>query len=269
MAPNESIATESRVTTYKVVDKAMDIPIVNDVVMGLKKIADPITPYVEGTLKIVKDKADSSLSENMRGKVGSTLESFGSAIDDLACNGLDHLTTAVPSLQKITSTELIENSKEAAISHFDTAQEFLASFKVARLGISVLDAYLSMLDKPVSMVSNCASTNLRAVRHHLVALRSAGARRAGEPCNNPLSLEMANILKLDLLLGFFDVQLVKLDHKKVDVDEIAEIFECIDEQEGSIEYFLTLLSQRKEAQKLGQEVEVKRLTELINSLLAK
>merc|ERR1712042_124212 len=77
MAPNESIATESQVSTYKVVDKAMDIPIVNDVVMGLKKIADPITPYVEGTLKIVKDKADSSLSEDMRGKVGRLLNPSG------------------------------------------------------------------------------------------------------------------------------------------------------------------------------------------------
>merc|ERR1712098_664892 len=155
------------------------------------------------------------------------------------------------------STELIENSKEAAISHLDTAQEFVTSFKIARLGISVLDVYLSMLDKPVSMVSSCASTNIQTLRHHLVALRHGGARRAGEPCNNPLPLEMANILKLDVLLGFLDIQLVKLDQKKVDMDEIAEIFECSDEEEGSIEYFLTLLSQRKEAQKLGQEVEVK------------
>merc|ERR1711872_155354 len=99
-----------------------------------------------------------------------------------------------------------------------------------------------MLDKPVSLVSSCASTNIQAVRHYFVALRSAGAKRAGEPCNNPLSLEMANILKLDLLLGFFDVQLVKLDHKKVDVDEIAEIFNVSTSKKEVLSIFLLFLA---------------------------
>merc|ERR1711936_538081 len=116
MAPNENIAVGRVLTTYKVADKAMDIPVVNDVVTGVKKMADPIAPYVEGTLKMMKGKAEESLSPEVKEKVGSTLGSLGSKIDNLACNGLDQLTTAVPSLQTATTPELMENTKEAASS---------------------------------------------------------------------------------------------------------------------------------------------------------
>merc|ERR1711936_1501071 len=167
MAPNENIAVGRVLTTYKVADKAMDIPVVNDVVTGVKKMADPITPYVEGTLKMMKGKAEESLSPEVKEKVGSTLGSLGSKIDNLACNGLDQLTTAVPSLQTTTTPEMVENTKEAAIVCMDTAQEYLASFKMARFGIRVMDTYLSLIESPVSMVSSSASTQVLGVRRHL------------------------------------------------------------------------------------------------------
>jgi len=219
MAPNENIAAGNILTTYKVADKAMDIPLVNEVVSGVKKIADPISPYVEQTYNILKDKAKESLSEEVKEKVESTLGSLGSTIDNLACNGLDQLTTAVPSLKTTTSTELLENTnelmettKEAAVSYMDTAQEYIASYKVARFGIRVFDAYLSMLESPVSLVSSSISTKVQGVRRHLRAVRRAGARRDGEPCNDgSLLIEMAAVLKLNILLGFLGMQLVKID----------------------------------------------------------
>jgi len=219
MAPNENIAAGNILTTYKMADKAMDIPLVNDVVSGVKKIADPISPYVEQTYNILKDKAKESLSEEVKEKVESTLGSLGSTIDNLACNGLDQLTTAVPSLKTTTSTELLENTnelmettKEAAVSYMDTAQEYIASYKVARFGIRVFDAYLSMLESPVSLVSSSISTKVQGVRRHLRAVRRAGARRDGEPCNDgSLLIEMAAVLKLNILLGFLGMQLVKID----------------------------------------------------------
>jgi len=221
MAPNENIAAGSILTTYKVADKAMDIPLVNDVVSGVKKIADPISPYVEQTYNILKDKAKESLSEEVKEKVESTLGSLGSTIDNLACNGLDQLTTAVPSLKTTTSTELLESTnelmettKEAAVSYMDTAQEYFASYKVARFGIRVFDAYLSMLESPVSLVSSSISTKVQGVRRHLRAIRRAGARRDGEPCNDgSLLIEMAAVLKLNILLGFLGMQLVKIDEE--------------------------------------------------------
>merc|ERR1712142_1159580 len=129
--------------------------------------------------------------------------------------------TAVPSLKTTTSTELLESTnelmettKEAAVSYMDTAQEYFASYKVARFGIRVFDAYLSMLESPVSLVSSSISTKVQGVRRHLRAIRRAGARRDGEPCNDgSLLIEMAAVLKLNILLGFLGMQLVKIDEE--------------------------------------------------------
>merc|ERR1711942_89685 len=212
MAPNENIATGRVATTYKVADKAMDIPVVNDVVSGMKKMTDPIAPYVEETYNIMKGKAEESLSPEVKDKVGSTLGSVGSKLDNLACNGLDQLTTAVPSLKKVTTPELMENTKEAAVSAVDTAQEYLASFKVARFGIRVFDAYLSVIEAPLSILSSSVSSKVQGVRRHLRAVRRAGARRDGEPCNDgPLLMEMSKVFKLNILLGFLGMQLVKIE----------------------------------------------------------
>merc|ERR1711942_408613 len=212
MAPNENIATGRVATTYKVADMAMEIPVVNDVVSGMKKMTDPIAPYVEETYNIMKGKAEESLSSEVKDKVGSTLGSLGSKIDNLACNGLDQLTTAVPSLQTVTTPELMENTKEAAVSAVDAAQEYLASFKVARFGIRVFDAYLSVIEAPLSILSSSVSSKVQGVRHHLRAVRRAGARRDGEPCNDgPLLMEMSKVFKLNILLGFLGMQLVKIE----------------------------------------------------------
>merc|ERR1711955_161010 len=121
-----------------------------------------MAPYVEETYNIVKSKASESLSSDVKDKVGSTLGSLGSTIDNLACNGLDQLTTAVPSLQTVTTPELMENTKEAAVSAVDAAQEYLASFKVARFGIRVFDAYLSVIEAPLSVLSSSVSSKVKA-----------------------------------------------------------------------------------------------------------
>jgi len=230
MAPNETIHAESILSTYKLADKAMGIPIVNDVVTGVKKIAEPVSPYVGETFSILQDKVKDSLSEDVRGRVGSTLGSLGSSLDNLACNGLDQLTTAVPSLQTTTTPEMVENTKEAAIVCMDTAQEYLASFKIARFGIRVFDTYLSFIESPVALVSSSASTQVLGVRRHLRAVRRAGARRDGEPCSDgSLWMEMAEVFRLNVLLGFLGMQLVKMDKeplasspRKDDKDVVVE-----------------------------------------------
>merc|ERR1712055_48695 len=242
MAPNENIAVGRVLTTYKVADKAMDIPVVNDVVTGVKKMADPITPYVEGTLKMMKGKAEASLSPEVKEKVGSTLGSLGSKIDNLACNGLDQLTTAVPSLQTATTPELMENTKEAAISVVDTAQEYIASFKVARFGIRVFDAYLSVIEAPLSVLSSSVTSKVQGVRRHLRAVRRAGARRDGEPCQDgSLLIEMSRVFKINILLGFLGMQLVKIEEPQAAPSTSAEKEDSVrdsssDEEEDDPDY---------------------------------
>jgi len=230
MAPNETVYAESVISTYKLADKAMGIPIVNDVVLGVKKIAEPVAPYMGETFSILQEKVKDSLSEDVRDRVGSTLGSLGSSLDNLACNGLDQLTTAVPSLQTTTTPEMVENTKEAAIVCMDTAQEYLASFKMARFGIRVFDTYLSLIESPVSLVSSSASSQVLGVRRHLRAVRRAGARRDGEPCSDgSLWMEMAEVFRLNVLLGFLGMQLVKMDKeplasspRKDDMDAVLE-----------------------------------------------
>merc|ERR1712055_1011363 len=241
MAPNENIAVGRVLTTYKVADKAMDIPVVNDVVTGVKKMADPIAPYVEGTLKMMKGKAEESLSPEVKEKVGSTLGSLGSKIDNLACNGLDQLTTAVPSLQTATTPELMENTKEAAISVVDTAQEYIASFKVARFGIRVFDAYLSLIEAPLSVLSSSVTSKVQGVRRHLRAVRRAGARRDGEPCQDgSLLIEMSQVFKINILLGFLGMQLVKIEEPQAAPTTSAEKEDSVrsssDEEEDDPDY---------------------------------
>merc|ERR1712055_571772 len=241
MAPNENIAVGRVLTTYKVADKAMDIPVVNDVVTGVKKMADPIAPYVEGTLKMMKGKAEESLSPEVKEKVGSTLGSLGSKIDNLACNGLDQLTTAVPSLQTATTPELMENTKEAAISVVDTAQEYIASFKVARFGIRVFDAYLSVIEAPLSVLSSSVTSKVQRVRRHLRAVRRAGARRDGEPCQDgSLLIEMSQVFKINILLGFLGMQLVKIEEPQAAPTTSAEKEDSVrsssDEEEDDPDY---------------------------------
>ena len=66
----------------------------------------------------------------------------------------------------------------------------------------------------MSLVSSSASTKVLGARRHLRAVRRAGAKRDGEPCNDgSLWLEMAEVLKLNVVLGFFGVQLAKLDNE--------------------------------------------------------
>merc|ERR1712055_1066275 len=208
---------------------------------GSRRWQNPLL-LVEGTIKMMKGKAEESLSPEVKEKVGSTLGSLGSKIDNLACNGLDQLTTAVPSLQTATTPELMENTKEAAISVVDTAQEYIASFKVARFGIRVFDAYLSVIEAPLSVLSSSVTSKVQGVRRHLRAVRRAGARRDGEPCQDgSLLIEMSQVFKINILLGFLGMQLVKIEKPQAAPATSAEKEDSVrdsssDEEEDDPDY---------------------------------
>merc|ERR1712096_543413 len=119
MAPRESDAVYTSFTpTLRVADKALDLPVVSDAVSEITKITAPIAPYFEEGIRIIKDKADESLSETIKGKVGSCVTS----LDTLACDGLDQLISAVPSLRSATP-DLVETTKETASSYVDMMEE--------------------------------------------------------------------------------------------------------------------------------------------------
>merc|ERR1712183_1012998 len=135
MAPRESDAVYTSFTpTLKVADKALDLPVVSDAVSEITKITAPIAPYFEEGIRIIKDKADESLSETIKDKVGSCVTS----LDTLACDGLDQLISAVPSLRSATP-DLVETTKETASNYVDMMEEYVASFGIAQFCIRLVD----------------------------------------------------------------------------------------------------------------------------------
>merc|ERR1712183_234285 len=210
MAPRESDAVYTSFTpTLKVADKALDLPVVSDAVSEITKITAPIAPYLEEGIRIIKDKADESLSETIKDKVGSCVTS----LDTLACDGLDQLTSAVPSLRSATP-DLVETTKETASNYVDMIEEYLASFGIAQFCIRLVDTGLAVLESPVSRVSTSICSKVQHVRRHLRAVRRAGAKRAGYPCKEgPVLLQVANMFSLNFMLGFLGIQLVGADEE--------------------------------------------------------
>jgi len=204
MPPRESNAVYSRA-----IDKALDLPVVSDYWSEVAKITAPIAPYLEEGIKIIKDKADESLSEAIKDKVGSCVTS----LDTLACDGLDQLTSAVPSLRSPTP-DLVETTKETANNYVDMIEEYVASFGLAQFGIRLVDTGLAVLESPLSLISTSICSKVQDVRRHLRAVRRAGAKRAGYPCKEgPFLLQVANMFSLNFMLGFLGIQLVGADEE--------------------------------------------------------
>jgi len=183
MPPRESNAVYSRA-----IDKALDLPVVSDYWSEVAKITAPIAPYLEEGIKIIKDKADESMSEAIKDKVGSCVTS----LDTLACDGLD----------------------QTANNYVDMIEEYVASFGLAQFGIRLVDTGLAVLESPLSLISTSICSKVQDVRRHLRAVRRAGAKRAGYPCKEgPFLLQVANMFSLNFMLGFLGIQLVGADEE--------------------------------------------------------
>merc|ERR1712202_82894 len=140
---------------------------------------------------------------------------MGTSLDTLACDGLDQLISAVPSLRSATP-DLVETTKETASSYVDMMEEYVASFGIAQFCIRLVDTGLAVLESPLSLVSTRICSKVQHVRRHLRAVRRAGAKRAGHPCKEgPVLLQVANMFSLNFMLGFLGIQLVGADEEPV------------------------------------------------------
>merc|ERR1712183_1122974 len=253
MPPRESNAVYSRA-----IDKALDLPVVSDYWSEVAKITAPIAPYLEEGMKIIKDK------------VGSCVTS----LDTLACDGLDQLTSAVPSLRS-PSPDLVETTKETANNYVDMIEECVASFGLAQYGIRLVDTGLAVLESPLSLVSTSICSKVQDVRRHLRAVRRAGAKRAGYPCKEgPFLLQVANMFSLNFMLGFLGIQLVGADEeplassakkesssglldKELEEDSEMDPDYVLDSEESddSLEYRSETELEQDESQEMESEVE--------------
>jgi len=180
------------VKSFKVVDKAMELPFLNSAYTEVTRIASPITPYVESTLSKVTPMVEASyqtiktqveekvvphIPDNITASVSThmtaTLESVTAAVekvDNFACSGIDQLTEKVPQLKDATP-KLIEETKVMPFIHSDvndpseslrvqgtvstyvtTATDYTASFSIAQIALKFVDAGLDVVENICSKV---------------------------------------------------------------------------------------------------------------------
>merc|ERR1711913_255816 len=143
----------------RVMNKAMELPLVNSAYSEVTRIASPITPYMETTLTKVSPMVEagyqsiksqveekvvphipSNISESMSKSMSATLETVSAAVekaDCYACCGIDQLTEKVPQLRDATP-KLIEETKGSITSYLTAATDYTASFSVAQVALKVM-----------------------------------------------------------------------------------------------------------------------------------
>merc|ERR1712183_313010 len=133
--------------------------------------------------------------------------------------GLDQLTTRVPALKENT-TELVETTKDTAVSYFEFAQEYVASFGISQISLKLGDKGLQITadvleltgleeTKPVKPVVN----GIKNVRRHARAVRRAGAKLAGIKAAKTIGEAsvvgaVAEVFGLNFFLSVVGLQLV-------------------------------------------------------------
>eukprot|EP00092_Neocalanus_flemingeri_P025054 GFUD01027170.1.p1 GENE.GFUD01027170.1~~GFUD01027170.1.p1 ORF type:complete len:306 (+),score=85.48 GFUD01027170.1:25-918(+) len=192
MAPREpdsvSVDYSTVIRSFKVTDKAVTLPVVNDAVSEVSNFTAPFLEEGMGTI------TEESMSDS---EVEYEVESCVTNLDSLACNGLDQLTYTLPTWRSATP-DLVETTEETASNYGGLSeehlalvgttnnyggilQEYLASFKIAQLGIRLADSGLAILESPLSLVSDSISSKVQNVRRHLRFVRRAGAKHAANP----------------------------------------------------------------------------------------
>jgi len=149
MAPHEqdSIPTEAIVTpSFKIVGKAMEIPIVNSAVEAATKLHNEAVtyPYVNQVETIIGGlitKAEDTITPCVSTTITDTVTSTAAQLDTLACTGLDQVTSAVPAL-KLPTGELATATTDATLNLANTVLDVVAKFTVVRL---LITAFVTVL----------------------------------------------------------------------------------------------------------------------------
>ena len=132
MSSSEDQPATSPVKSLKLVDKALEVPLVNSAYSEVTRFASPISPYVESTLtkvtpivevgyQTLKTQVEEkvvphiphNLTSTVSGGVAATVDSVAAAVekaDNLACESLDQLMDKIPQLKEATP-KLIEETK--------------------------------------------------------------------------------------------------------------------------------------------------------------
>merc|ERR1711928_49020 len=232
------------VTNLKIVNKAFQLPLVNDTYNEVTRIAAPMSPYVE-TVKenmekvtpmlesgfvSIKTKAEEKLfpqlpegtSANIQANLDTAKEKVAAAVDNLdslACEGLDQLTAKHPALKEATP-ELFETAKDTTVTYAEYAKEYVASFSLAQIALKLGDKGLQVATDALKLTGLEESnplkpvlTGIKTIRRSARAVRRAGVKAAGmEPAKTigeaSLLGAVAEIVGLNFFLSVVGLQLV-------------------------------------------------------------
>jgi len=232
------------VAHLKIVDKAFELPLVNDTYNEVTRLAAPMSPLVE-TVKVkmekvtpmlesgfvtIKTKAEEKLfpqlpegtTANIQARLDTAKEKVASAVDNLdllACEGLDQLTAKVPALKEATP-ELMETAKDTTVSYAEYAKEYVASFSLAQIALKLGDKGLQVATDALKLAGLEESkpfkpvlAGIKTIRRNARAVRRAGAKAAGiGPAKTigeaSLLGAVAEIVGLNFFLSVVGLQLV-------------------------------------------------------------
>jgi len=193
------------VKNLRVVNKAMELPLVNSAYSEVTRIASPmvettltkVSPMMEAGYQTIKSQVEeklvphipSNISESVSKNMSSTLESVSAAVekaDSYACSGIDQLTEKVPQLKDATP-KLLEETKDTVSSYITAATDYTASFSLTHLALKVVDASLTAVEEILTkvghgeesrVVSSVKKVHSSANTIRLSALEKAGTEKA-------------------------------------------------------------------------------------------
>lgn len=180
MAVSAEPSVQAPGTRLKVVDAAMELPIIHDAASAASALAAPYTSAlspVVGAVNIVCSTAEGQLSSGLKEKMGSAVEN----LDSIACSGLEQLTERLPSLT-VSTPELMVRTKDAMSDcmltpnlYFTVATEFVASLAIVQLLLRSTDVVLGKVE------TTMPSVPVLGLRRSARALRRAGRRKTSAP----------------------------------------------------------------------------------------
>jgi len=223
--PNAQLPKSNAQTSgsrLKVVDAAMELPIVQDAASAASALAAPyassLSPVV-GAVNIMYSTAEGQLSSGLKEKVGSAVEN----LDSMACSGLGQLTERLPSLT-VSTPELMARTKDGMSDcvtttnfYFAAATEFVASLAIVQLLLRSTDLVLGKVETTIPSVP------VLGLRRSARALRRSGRRKTSTKGGKSASYQgigdasllgaLADILCVNFFLAWVGLQMVPAERK--------------------------------------------------------
>merc|ERR1711972_302104 len=179
----------------KVIEKVLELPVVNDTYDCLVKLSSPLSPCVEkiGTLAspVVDQALD--LTASIEGKVPDVVQAsytstlnkaatMAASLDATLCSGVDNLVEKVPALKQATPA-LYNSTRESLGSYVNLVATYMASFTIAQVLLKAADLGLETADGLLKLTANQKVdpilTGLRRVRDEAIYLRKEGVALNG------------------------------------------------------------------------------------------